>query len=375
MPIDKNVDFQKNGIILIDSTDYETYQTDISNLKYNNYKISTITVNCKLSYKQNDSYLKIQPDIEKLCKNLNERKQQCILHCPKYGRYNVTKTGKNTRSLDNNFTITFYRFFRKSGIKTIDFSKISIKVFSNNSLHITGCPTLDTARYYVKYVVYLMKQTGAINADALCYIYDFKLHMLNAYVRLGFGFDLNNIKRIVETKYPNECGINLIKNKFRLDYKFSKDRGVSIMLFEKNGNLMISSKHMEEIHRSVQFIDKLFSNHYDELYKNYQIKLSKDSDEPTQEKRKRVTKKESNKVFTFFGITPQGEKIKPPQPVSKKELLDRLKSKGISKTIIDRILKKNAAIPPALRGIAPEKPKAKAQAKTKPKAKSNVPVK
>lgn len=234
--------------------------TNDLNLIYKNIKISTITSNCELNSKLNLDNIFNYIDIDK----------NNIL-CIKYkGKIKILKSEmKPSKNKFKNFSHQITMAIRIFGKK-----KISLKLFENGTLQITGCRGIDDFNIlFTKLINKLEIRKFYLDNLQNINFYENteKLSIKNIVIRMiNCGFTLNKIinreKLYLLLKENNiKCRYeSLIRASVDISY-FINNKKVSIFVFNSGEILIIGKLLGSEINNAHDFISNFIKKYEDEI--------------------------------------------------------------------------------------------------------------
>lgn len=139
-------------------------------------------------------------------------------------------------------------------------SKVAIKVFSNSSIHITGCKSFDSIRHYIDPILSLTKIPSPVS---------FHVQMINSSIKLKLPDDhvisLSLLFEHTRTYYNNSL-YNCFYNKDHhpaVRIKLLSFKPVTIMIFEKGSVLINAFLNGTQLQEAYDFVVTLFHSHLD----------------------------------------------------------------------------------------------------------------
>lgn len=212
--------------------------------------ISTITVICKLDVKFD--LIKILSKID-----LKEGVIEYIRGMEVFKSLGTIKKHKIvTKSFRNQLSIGVF-IKKKTGLKLL-----SIKLFINGSLHITGCKELSDA---VRAMNVLMTE---INDDEyrINKINELKVVMINSGFKIGFNIDRDKLYKLVRDTYT--CSYDPTIHAC-VDMKIMDgDKIISVFIFESGSIIITGGNSLEQIVNTYQIVNKILLENYKKIVKN-----------------------------------------------------------------------------------------------------------
>jgi len=172
-------------------------------------------------------------------------------------------------------------------VKSKKNKNITVKIFLNGSLQLTGCKDISDAFNVIDILTEKLKTTKAIVdpvtldkiiekpfvTDAtkieLKQMTKFKIHMINSNFKIGFRIDREKLHALLTNdghscKYdPNMHACVSIK------YQYSDSKEISIFVFESGAIIITGANNADHITVAYNFINKyLIANYYDIIKKN-----------------------------------------------------------------------------------------------------------
>jgi len=286
----KNVDTlntldQDNKIVKMNiNPEKITSENIIENLKLNiipkDIIISTMTIICKS---------KVIFNVKNIGYFLELRKD--VIFCVNYGQYTDTKSNRTLNNIKKKRNIKNKKdkknFYNQVSIVVFsdEGKKINIKLFSNGSIHMTGCKDIVNSISALKNLFIQLKKIKAIydpinnkiveksfveNSENLdvSKIYNFKIVMINSNFNIGFNIDRDKLYDLITIKNIAECSYDPIIHAC-VNIKYDCDnKTVSIFVFESGSIIITGANNGKHILDAYNFINKLLCTNYKQIYKS-----------------------------------------------------------------------------------------------------------
>lgn len=206
--------------------------------------ISTITIICKLN-----SLI----DVNEVIKNI-DLKEDKIMYIRGMGVFKSLVKRRKKKETKNSF-------HNQISIGIMVDKIISIKLFINGSIQITGCKKIDDAVLALEILFNELKMDGL----TLQNINNLRVVMINSNFNIGFKIDrdklFNLIKSNVSCSYDKSIHACV-------DIKYTtNDKIVSIFVFESGSIVITGANTLEHINNSYNFISRILLENYKKIVK------------------------------------------------------------------------------------------------------------
>lgn len=234
----------------------EQYRKDF-NLLPSDIIISTITLHCKILTRLNiQNIMTSWRNTDNMIICINKKKNK-----------NLKKNSKFYNQVPINITINDKK------------KPISIKLFTNGSIHMTGCKNIDNAISALKI---LFDELNYLNTLNKCYldleqlnvdnINEIKIAMINSNFYIGFEIDREKLYQILKNDKIN-CNYDpLIYAGVIIRHEYL-DKLTTIPVFEKGSIIITGAKEYNQIINAYNFINKYLLSNYDNI-KKFNINVS-----------------------------------------------------------------------------------------------------
>jgi TATA-box binding protein (TBP) (component of TFIID and TFIIIB) len=184
-------------------------------------------------------------------------------------KLNIKKINIDMLNIDNDSD--FKKSQKKSFYNSVTFNinNLSIKIFSNGNIHITGRSDIDNS---INLVERLLKELG-IDAS----IIDFDIQLINTNYKINHNIKLNILNEEINKLQDNVFSSYDLERHMSVKIKLKiEDRNISIMVFYTGSILITGIKKPNELLKSFNFINDFLNKNYDKLYyKNETIHINK----------------------------------------------------------------------------------------------------
>ena len=152
---------------------------------------------------------------------------------------------------------------------TFNINNLSIKIFSNGNIHITGYSDIDNS---INLVEKLLKEL-----DIEASVIDFDIQLINTNYKVKHNIKLNILNEEINKLQDNVFSSYDLERHMSVKIKFKiEDRNISIMVFYTGSILITGIKTPNELLKSFNFINYFLNKNYDKLYyKNETIHINK----------------------------------------------------------------------------------------------------
>jgi TATA-box binding protein (TBP) (component of TFIID and TFIIIB) len=183
----------------------------------------------------------------------------------------LNKKKINIDILDIDIDSDFKKSQKKSFYNSVTFNinNLSIKIFSNGNIHITGLSDIDNS---INLVERLLKEL-----DIEAFVIDFDIQLINTNYKIDHNIKLNILNEEINKLQDNVFSSYDLENHMSVKIKLKiEDRNISIMVFYTGSILIIGIKKPNELLKSFNFINDFLNKNYDKLYyKNETIHIKK----------------------------------------------------------------------------------------------------
>lgn len=244
-----------------------------------NIKVSTISATCYLGVNLN------LPEIYKYIK-LDEKKIITIKYKTYVKSLEVQKKRKKKKNcFQNQMTVEI-----RPDLKEYPFSKVSVKIFKNGSIQMSGIKSIKAVNTVLgKLVTELSKEIAIIENDVIkeiCLIENnekisvskFKIDMINCGFVCGYEVNRENLyKKLlaheIDCKYEPSihAGVNI---KY---HPIDNQKKVSIFIFESGNVIITGAKNIENIMEAYEYVTQFIQLNKKEIQRNKVYDILKDN--------------------------------------------------------------------------------------------------
>ena len=244
-----------------------------------NIKVSTISATCYLGVNLN------LPEIYKYIK-LDEKKIITIKYKTYVKSLEVQKKRKKKKNcFQNQMTVEI-----RPDLKEYPFSKVSVKIFKNGSIQMSGIKSIKAVNTVLgKLVTELSKEIAIIENDVIKEIYmiennekisvsKFKIDMINCGFVCGYEVNRENLyKKLlaheIDCKYEPSihAGVNI---KYHPN---DNQKKVSIFIFESGNIIITGAKNIENIMEAYEYVTQFIQLNKKEIQRNKVYDILKDN--------------------------------------------------------------------------------------------------
>jgi TATA-box binding protein (TBP) (component of TFIID and TFIIIB) len=155
-----------------------------------------------------------------------------------------------------NAYITNFKQFKNSIILKFQNNKMSIKIFVNGSIHVTGVKTFETAHDTVNLVCTILKLVFSYDKDIK--IISHTIQMLNVCCKSKYSFNMNKLFKLF---LELEDVIVTYDQEQHAAIKIKKEiKGPSIMIFKSGSIIICGCKTSEQMLASGTLLIKIFDD-------------------------------------------------------------------------------------------------------------------
>lgn len=266
--------YKLNKHIIADDLNFSKLSSDL--------EISTITITCKLNTKMNveniGKYIDISPHEITEVKYGDDKIRSTSTKPKKRKNKTKDKVRDKKKNIDDPNFNNQASLYIYAGEKNI-----SIKIFTNGSLQITGCKKLDDfnhsvnilcSKLMVKKLVYDKKNNKMIKKEfvtnpenlGLDNIFDFKIGMINSNFEMGFMINREKLQDIIVKNNIHATYEPCTHAAVNIKRACGEDH-VSIFVFESGSIIITGAKNYRHILDCYIFIKQTIHDNFNEVLK------------------------------------------------------------------------------------------------------------
>ncbi len=150
------------------------------------------------------------------------------------------------------------KFYNQVTITCTDmFSKKSVKLFPNGSVHVTGCTSIDDCKHTMKAIKTILEHI----TEKTIVTRDFEIYMINTNFSMNSYLNLSSVTRVAEEK---NCIVSFKPETYSaVKIKFSPGsnmKRVTASIFSSGCVLITGAKTLSEINASYKFLIDMLSS-------------------------------------------------------------------------------------------------------------------
>lgn len=230
--------------------------------------ISTMTITCKINKEfYLDHIIKYINDPDIKIKIKTKTKKQKLL---------LDNIKKKKKEFLNQLTLEV----------TVNNEKIiNIKLFTNGSIQLTGCNTIENTIMAIEKTFNALKNINVYDSITnnyikatsdpdfldIKYITDFKIAMINSNFNIDFNIDRMKLYNIMKTDNLNCSFDPNLHAAVIFKHKLNNDKEISIFIFEKGSIVITGANNCLHIKNAYDFINRYLLSHYKTIVKKNDI--------------------------------------------------------------------------------------------------------
>jgi TATA-box binding protein (TBP) (component of TFIID and TFIIIB) len=277
----------------INYIDYK--KIEINNLP-SNIKISTMSASCKLNTEINivniEKYLDLNiNDVVRIYKKRHEIIKS-LIPIEKKNKRNIAKSTNNVANKHFYNQITVVIRIGSGNEPITDWKKepkINLKLFTNGSIQMSGCKTVEGINIVLNKLLYrlkeekakinkisqLVEETPFISKPQNVTINDFQIYMINANYQVKMQIDRAKLLNLLLKKkikaYFEPCIRACVVVKFIPPENNIEEKEISIFIFQKGNIIITGARTRQHIISAYQYILNILVNHHNEIYKKDEL--------------------------------------------------------------------------------------------------------